>query len=198
LSSTRWLHRHLNDEYVQKTYKDGYRSRSAYKLIELDNKFKLLQGWKKVVDLGAYPGGWSQVVSKKVKDIVAIDIKPIDSIEGVKFIQSDVINELDVLQAKLQDQKFDLVLSDMAPNASGLQSLDHTRIMLLCEAALSFAEHFLNRDGSFVVKIFQGESDKDFYYRLKKSFNIVRYFKPKSSRPESAEMYLVSMGFIKN
>ncbi len=183
---------------MQKTSKDGYRSRSAYKLIEIDNKFRLFQDCKRAVDLGAYPGGWSQVASRKVKDVVAIDVKPIDPIQGVEFIQCDVLSEFNALKEKFQDQKFDLVFSDMAPNVSGLQSLDHDRIMLLCEAALSFAEHFLNRGGSLVVKIFQGESDKDFYHKLRKSFRIVKYFKPKSSRSESTEMYLVSMEFIKN
>ncbi len=197
LSSTRWLHRHLNDQYVQKTNKDSYRSRSAYKLIEIDNKFKLLQAWQKIVDLGASPGGWSQVASQKGVKVVAIDIKPVNTISGVKYIQYD-INELETLRERFKDQKFDVILSDMAPESCGLKSLDHIRIMLLCEAALNFAKHFLNYGGKFVVKIFQGESDKDFYNELKKMFKIVKYFKPKSSRSESTEMYLVGLGFISN
>ncbi|MDD9331321.1 MAG: RlmE family RNA methyltransferase [Wolbachia sp.] len=197
LSSTRWLHRHLNDQYVQKINKDGYRSRSAYKLIEIDSKFKLLQEGQKVVDLGAYPGGWSQVASKKAEDVFAIDIKPMDELSGVEFIECD-INEIKILKEKFKDQKFDVILSDMAPGTSGLKLLDHIRIMLLCEAALNFAKHFLNSGGKFVVKIFQGESDKDFYNKLKKMFKIVKYFKPKSSRSESTEIYLVSLGFTDN
>ncbi|OEY86732.1 50S rRNA methyltransferase [Wolbachia pipientis] len=186
----------MNDKYVQQTTKDGYKSRSAYKLIEIDNKFKLLQNWKKVIDLGAYPGGWSQVASQKARDVLAVDIKPIDPLQGVQFIQCDIVNEFEVLKEELQDQKFDLILSDMAPNTSGLQFLDHTRIMLLCEAALNLTEYCLNHGGSFVVKIFQGESDKDFYQKLKKMFKTVKYFKPKSSRLESREMYLVNMQFM--
>ena len=188
----------MNDQYVQKTNKDGYRSRSAYKLIEIDSKFKLLQEGQKVIDLGAYPGGWSQVASQKATGVFAIDIKPMDAINGVEFIECDVINELETLKEKFKDQKFDVILSDMAPGSCGLKSLDHIRIMLLCEAALNFAKHFLNHGGKFVVKIYQGESDKDFYNELKKIFKTVKYFKPKSSRSESTEMYLVSLDFIGN
>lgn len=187
------MHRHLNDQYVQKTNKDGYRSRSAYKLIEIDNKFELFQEGQKVVDLGASPGGWSQVASQKGTNVFAIDIKPMDAIQGVEFIQSDIINEFEILKERFKDQKFDVILSDMAPGSCGLKSLDHIRIMLLCEAALNFVKHFLNHGGKFVVKIFQGESDKDFYNELKKIFKTVKYFKPKSSRSESAEMYLVGL-----
>ncbi|MCA4774770.1 RlmE family RNA methyltransferase [Wolbachia endosymbiont of Mansonella ozzardi] len=189
------MHRHLNDKYVQKTNKDGYRSRSAYKLIEIDNKFKLFRKEQKIIDLGASPGGWSQVASQKGVDIVAIDIKPVSTIAGVEYIQCDIINELEILRNKFKDQKFDVILSDMAPESCGLKLLDHIRIMLLCEAALSFARHFLSYGGKFVVKIFQGESDKDFYNELKKVFKTVKYFKPKSSRSESAEMYLVGLDF---
>ncbi|MFP3024199.1 MAG: RlmE family RNA methyltransferase [Wolbachia sp.] len=186
----------MNDQYVQKTNKDGYRSRSAYKLIEIDDKFKLLQQGQKIIDLGAFPGGWSQVASKKGANVIAVDIKPINAISGVECIQCDIISELEILREKFKDHKFDVILSDMAPESCGLKSLDHIRIMLLCEAALNFAKHFLNHDGKFVVKIFQGESDKNFCNELKKMFKTVRYFKPKSSRSESTEMYLVSLGFI--
>ncbi|QKX02777.1 methyltransferase domain-containing protein [Wolbachia endosymbiont of Litomosoides sigmodontis] len=191
------MHRYLNDQYVQKTNKDGYRSRSAYKLIEIDNKFKLLQAGQKIIDLGVSPGGWSQVASQKGAKVAAIDIKPVNSINGVEYIQCD-INELETLRKRFKDQKFDVILSDMAPESCGLKSLDHIRIMLLCEAALNFAKHFLNHGGKLVIKIFQGESDKEFYNELKKMFKTVKYFKPKSSRSESAEMYLVSLDFISN
>jgi 23S rRNA (uridine2552-2'-O)-methyltransferase len=165
-------------------------------LIEIDNKFKLLRKGQKVIDLGASPGGWSQVASQKETSVVAIDIKPVNTIAGVEYIQCDIINELEILRNKFKDQKFDVILSDMAPESCGLKSLDHIRIMLLCEAALNFAKHFLNHGGKFVVKIFQGESDKDFYNELKKIFKTVKYFKPKSSRSESTEMYLVGLDFI--
>lgn len=164
-------------------------------MIEIDNKFKLLQKGQKVIDLGASPGGWSQVVSQKGANVVAIDIKPVNTIAGVEYIQCD-INELEILRNKFKDQKFDVILSDMAPESCGLKSLDHIRIMLLCEAALNLVKHFLNHGGKFVVKIFQGESDKDFYYELKKIFQTVKYFKPKSSRSESTEMYLVGLDFV--
>ncbi|MGL9718333.1 MAG: RlmE family RNA methyltransferase [Wolbachia sp.] len=189
------MHRHLNDKYVQKTNKDGYRSRSAYKLIEIDNKFKLLQKGQKIIDLGASPGGWSQVASQKGANVVAIDIKPVSTINEVEYIQCDIINELEILKERFKDQKFDVILSDMAPESCGLKSLDHIRIMLLCEAALNLAKRFLNHGGKFVVKIFQGESDKDFCNELKKMFKTVKYFKPKSSRSESTEIYLVSLNF---
>ncbi|MDN5248233.1 MAG: RlmE family RNA methyltransferase [Wolbachia endosymbiont of Tyrophagus putrescentiae] len=190
------MQRHLNDQYVRRTNKDGYRSRSAYKLIEIDNKFKLFKSGQRVIDLGAYPGGWSQVASQKAKEVFAIDIKPMVAIEGMEFIKCDIINEFEILKEKFKDQKFDVVLSDMAPSACGLQSLDHIRIMLLCEAALNFAKHFLNHGGKFVVKIFQGESDKDFCSKLKEVFKTVKYFKPQASRSESTEMYLIGLDFI--
>ncbi len=164
-------------------------------MIEIDNKFKLFQKEQKAIDLGASPGGWSQVASQKGANVVAIDIKPVNTIAGVEYIQCD-INELEILRERFKDQKFDVILSDMAPESCGLKSLDHIRIMLLCEAALNFAKHFLNHGGKFVVKIFQGESDKDFYNELKKIFKTVKYFKPKSSRSESTEMYLVGLDFV--
>ncbi len=165
-------------------------------MIEIDNKFKLLQEGQKIIDLGASPGGWSQVASQKGTNVVAIDIKPVNMINGVEYIQCNIISELEILRERLKDQKFDVILSDMAPESCGLKSLDHIRIMLLCEAALNLAKHFLNHGGKFVVKIFQGESDKDFCNELKKMFKTVKYFKPKSSRSESTEMYLVSLDFI--
>lgn len=180
---------------MRKTNKDGYRARSAYKLIEIDNKFKLLQSGQKIIDLGAYPGGWSQVAQQKTQDVVAIDIRLMEAIKGVEFIKCDIINEFEILKEKLKDRKFDVVLSDMAPESCGLQSLDHIRIMLLCEEAFKFAKHFLNCGGKFVVKIFQGEHDKDFYNELKKMFRVVNYFKPQSSRSESTEMYIVGLDF---
>ncbi|QKX01197.1 RlmE family RNA methyltransferase [Wolbachia endosymbiont of Dipetalonema caudispina] len=195
LSSTRWLYRHLNDKYVQKTNKDGYRSRSAYKLIEIDNKFKLLQKGQKIIDLGAHPGGWSQVASQKGANVVAIDIKPLNPINGVEYIECDIINDLKILEKKFKNKKFDVILSDVSPEFCGIKSLDHIRIMLLCEAALTITKHFLNQGGKFVVKIFQGEFDKDFYNELKKIFKTAKYFKPKSSRSESTEIYLVSLDF---
>lgn len=164
-------------------------------MIEIDNKFKLLQKGQKVIDLGASPGGWSQVASRKGATVVAIDIKPVNTIAGVEYIQCN-INELEILRNKFKGQKFGVILSDMAPESCGLKSLDHIRIMLLCEAALNLAKHFLNHGGKFVVKIFQGESDKDFYNELKKIFKTVKYFKPRSSRSESTEMYLVGLDFV--
>ncbi|QKX02135.1 RlmE family RNA methyltransferase [Wolbachia endosymbiont of Dirofilaria (Dirofilaria) immitis] len=195
LSSTRWLYRHLNDKYVQKTSKDGYRSRSAYKLIEIDNKFKLFQKGQKIIDLGASPGGWSQVASQKGANVVAIDIRPVNLINGVEHMQYDIINDLEILKEKFKGQKFDVILSDMAPKSCGIKSLDHIRIMLLCKAALNLAKHFLNYGGKFVVKIFQGESDRDFCNELKKMFKTAKYFKPRSSRSESTEIYLISLDF---
>ncbi|QKX01898.1 RlmE family RNA methyltransferase [Wolbachia endosymbiont of Cruorifilaria tuberocauda] len=183
---------------MQRTSKDGYRSRSAYKLIEIDNKFKLFQRGQKVIDLGAFPGGWSQVASQKGANVVAIDTKQVNLIDGVEYIKCDIVNELEILKERLKDQRFDVILSDMAPESCGVRSLDHIRIMFLCKLALNLANYCLACGGKFVVKVFQGESDMDFCNELKKIFKIVKYFKPRSSRSESTEIYLVSLDFTKN
>ncbi len=153
-----------------------------------------------MIDLGAYPGGWSQVVAQRIirNDqglVFAIDIKKIEDIKNVKFVQCDIISEISILYDKFGSHKFDVILSDMASQSCGCNRTDHIRIISLCEAAFEIAKQFLDRDGKLVVKILQGEYEKAFYNELKQVFKTVRYFKPKSSRSDSAEMYLLGLGF---
>ncbi|UWI83393.1 RlmE family RNA methyltransferase [Wolbachia endosymbiont of Howardula sp.] len=191
----RWLSRHLSDHYVQKTSINGYRSRSAYKLIEIHNRFNLLYPGQRVLDLGASPGGWSQVATKQGAHVIAIDIQDMKPITGVQCIKCDIVNNSHTIISSLKAKKFDLILSDMASQACGIHSLHHIRIMMLCEAALSYTKVLLKSGGVFVVKILQGEYDQHFFFELKKHFDKVRYFKPQASRSESTEIYLISTGF---
>jgi 23S rRNA (uridine2552-2'-O)-methyltransferase len=196
-SSNRWLQRQLNDPYVAKAAAEGYRSRSAYKLKEMDEKLALLKPGMKIVDLGAAPGGWCQVaVEKKCKKIVAIDLIAIDPIPGVDFIQMDFMDDdaPDKLK-KLLNGEADLVLSDMAPNTTGHKSTDHIRIMAVVEAAYLFATEVLKPGGTFVAKVFQGGAEKELLARMKKDFTKVKHVKPPASRKESSEQYVVASGF---
>lgn len=200
ISSTRWLSRHVNDKYVKDAHACGYRSRSAFKLIEIDDKFQLFKSCSKVIDLGAYPGGWSQVAAQRVIRnnqglVFAIDIQQVEDIQNVKFMQCDIINEMQTLYDNLGLCKFDIILSDMAPKSCGCSRTDHIRIINLCEAAFKLAKQFLDKDGKFVVKIFPGEYEKSFLDELKQAFKVAKYFKPKSSRANSAEIYLLGLGF---
>ncbi|XGA09069.1 MAG: RlmE family RNA methyltransferase [Wolbachia endosymbiont of Xenopsylla cheopis] len=200
MSSTKWLSRHVNDRYVKNAHTSGYRSRSAFKLIEIDDKFGLFKACHKVIDLGAYPGGWSQVAAQRVIKnnqglVFAVDLQKIEDIQNVKFVQCDIIDDAHILHDKLGSYKFDLILSDMAPKSCGCSRTDHIRIINLCERALELAKQFLGKDGKFVVKIFPGECEKSFLNELKQAFKVVKYFKPKSSRADSAEIYLLGLGF---
>lgn len=203
-SSTLWLSRQLNDPYVKKAKEQGFRSRAAFKLIEIDDKFHLLKKGKMVIDLGAAPGGWSQVVVEKVGDgnVLAVDILEMDEISGVKFIQQDFLAEdaeqiiteaaKDLLK---KNRKFDVILSDMAANSCGDAKTDHLRIIEILELNLDFATKFLAQGGNFVGKIFQGGASGELLKKFKQNFNIVKHFKPDSSRKESAENYIIAMGF---
>ena len=196
-SSNQWLERHINDPYVQKANREGYRSRAAYKLKEIDEKYHLLKPGMKVVDLGAAPGGWCQVaVEKKCAHIVAIDLLEIDPIDGVTFMQLDFMDDTapDKLKAAL-DGYADVVMSDIAPNTIGHHQTDHLRIMALVEAAYEFATEVLRPEGSFVAKVFQGGTENDLLARMKKSFKSVRHVKPPASRKESSEGFVVATGF---
>lgn len=199
-SSRRWLDRHVNDPYVKQTQRDGYRSRAAYKLLELQEKDRLLRPGMQVVDLGAAPGSWSQIASRLVGAkgrVIALDILPMDPLPDVAFIQGD-FREDDVL-AKLRDalgeQPLDLVLSDMAPNITGMAVVDQTRVMYLAELALELARERLKEGGSLVVKSFHGAGFDDYVRTLRASFAKVATRKPKSSRSESREVFLVAKGF---
>ncbi len=196
-SSHRWMQRHLNDEYVKRSRKEGYRSRAAYKLLELQEKDRFLKPGQVVVDLGAAPGGWLQVAREVVGGrgrVIGLDLLEIDPLPGVELIQGDFLEEstLARLQQSLDDRPVDLVLSDMAPNISGIAAVDQPRAMYLCELALDFCRQALRPGGGFVCKVFQGEGFDDFYREVKSSFKRVVTRKPKASRPKSREVYLVA------
>jgi 23S rRNA (uridine2552-2'-O)-methyltransferase len=196
-ASARWLARQLNDPYVAAARKQGWRSRAAFKLLELDDKFRLVAKDVRVLDLGAAPGGWTQVAVKRgAASVVALDLLPIDPIQGATIIQGDFMDpEMPArLTAELGGQA-DLVLSDMAPNTTGHASTDHIRIVALAELALDFAIQVLSPGGAFVAKVFQGGSEKQILDVLKRNFASVRHAKPPSSRKESSELYVVATGF---
>jgi 23S rRNA (uridine2552-2'-O)-methyltransferase len=197
-SSTRWLKRQLNDPYVVAAKRDGYRSRAAYKLLELDDRYGLLRHGLRVVDLGAAPGGWAQVVLKRVSQsrLVALDLLPIAPLPPAIILQADFMDEDTParLIAALAGRA-DLVLSDMAAPTTGHQATDHLRIMALAEAAYEFAAQILAPDGAFVCKLFQGGAEKTLRDRLKQDFSSLRHAKPPASRQDSAETYLVAQGF---
>jgi 23S rRNA (uridine2552-2'-O)-methyltransferase len=197
--SQRWLERQLNDPYVQEARARGFRSRAAFKLEELDARFRLLKPGGRVVDLGAAPGGWTQVAVAKVGErgrVVALDLLPMDPVPGATLLQGDFQDEAAerAVEAALGGQA-DLVLSDMAPNTTGHGATDHLRIMALAELALDFALRVLAPGGAFVAKVFQGGSEKAFLETLKARFAGVRHAKPPASRKDSAELYVVATGF---
>ena len=197
-SSTLWLQRQLNDPYVKKAKADGYRSRAAYKLIELDEKFGILRGSKRVVDLGIAPGGWSQVVRKVAPKaaIVGIDLLETDAIEGVEIFQMDFMDDEapEKLEAAL-DGPPDLVMSDMAANTVGHKQTDHLRTMGLVEAGAWFAVETLEKGGTFIAKVLAGGTDKELLDLLKKHFKTVKHAKPPASRKGSSEWYVVAQDF---
>jgi len=196
-SSQRWLARQLNDPYVQAAKTQGFRSRAAFKLMELDDKYHLITRQSRVVDLGAAPGGWSQIALSRGAAVVAgIDLLPIIPIQGATFIEGDFMDEgMDERIKHLLGGKADLVLSDMAPNTTGHVATDHIRIMALAELALAFATDVLAPGGSFVAKLFQGGAERGMLNTLKTHFRTVRHAKPPASRKDSKEMYVVAVGF---
>ena len=197
-SSTAWLQRQLNDPYVRQAKAEGYRSRAAYKLIELDDRFGLLKGVRRVVDLGIAPGGWSQVVRRQVPQasVVGIDLLPADPIDGVTILQMDFMDESapDRLKHALGGPA-DLVLSDMAANTVGHPQTDHLRTMGLVEAGLEFATEVLKPGGAYVAKVLAGGTDHQLLAELKKHFTTVKHAKPPASRKDSSEWYVVAQGF---
>ena len=196
--STRWLQRQLNDPYVKKARAEGWRSRAAFKLIELDEKFTLLKKARTVVDLGIAPGGWTQVVRKYAPQakIVGIDLLPVDPIEGATIFQMDFMDEkADALLAEALGDAPDLVLSDMAANTVGHAQTDHLRTMGLVEAAAWFAIEHLKPGGAIVAKVFAGGTDQDLLTVLKRNFTTVKHAKPPASRKGSSEWYVIAQGF---
>jgi 23S rRNA (uridine2552-2'-O)-methyltransferase len=199
VSSTRWLERQLNDPYVRKAKAEGYRSRAAYKLLELDEKFGLLKGVKAVVDLGITPGGWSQVVRRRspAARVAGIDLLPTDPIDGVEILQMDFMDDdaPDRLKEALGVEHADLVMSDMAANTVGHPQTDHLRTMALVEAGMEFACEVLRPGGAYVAKVLAGGADNNLVAALKRHFTTVKHAKPPASRKDSSEWYVIAQGF---
>ena len=198
-TSKQWMREHVNDPFVQLAQKEGYRSRAAYKLLEIDARDRLLRPGMVVVDLGATPGGWSQVAAAKVGrggKVIALDLLPLDPLAGVDFIQGDFREPgvLGQLEGFLQGKPVGLVISDMAPNMSGVVSADQARAMHLAELAMEFSLEHLKTDGSFLVKTFQGAGFEDFLRLMRSRFTKVVTRKPKASRDRSSEVYLLASG----
>ena len=198
-TSKQWMREHVNDPFVQLAQKEGYRSRAAYKLLEIDARDHLLKPGAVVVDLGAAPGGWSQVAAGKVGrsgKVIALDLLPLDPLSGVDFIQGDFRDDavLGQLEALLQGRPVGLVISDMAPNISGVTSADQARAMHLAELAMEFALEHLEPEGCFLVKVFQGVGFEAYYKLMRESFAKVVTRKPKASRDRSSEQYLLGIG----
>ena len=199
-SSKGWLKEHFDDEYVRRSQQDGYRSRAIYKLIEIDEKDRLVKPGMTVIDLGAAPGGWSEYCVKKLGKkgtMVALDILPMEPIDGVAIVEGDFREDavFEELMAILDNDRADLVISDMAPNISGMGSVDMPRAYHLCELALDLARQVLNPGGALLVKLFQGEGFEAYNKELKSSFSKVVMRKPKASRARSREIYALATGF---
>ena len=195
-SSRRWLAEHFDDQYVKMSQQQGLRSRAAFKLTELDEKYHLIRKGMRIVDLGSAPGSWTQVVQRVLGytgQILALDILPMDPLENVSFIEGDFTEDepLALLEAELDGHNVDLVLSDMAPNMSGMGAVDQPRAMYLAELALAFAEQWLEPGGSFVVKAFHGTGFDDYVKQCRTLFEKVQIRKPAASRPRSREVYIL-------
>lgn len=202
-SSKGWLKEHFDDEYVRRSQQDGYRSRAIYKLIEIDEKDRLIKPGMMVIDLGAAPGGWSEYCVKKLGKkgtIVALDILPMEPIDGVAIVEGDFREDavFEELMAIMGNDKSDLVISDMAPNISGMGSVDMPRAYHLCELALDLSRQVLKPGGALLVKLFQGEGFEAYNKELKASFSKVVMRKPKASRARSREIYALATGFLGN
>lgn len=200
-SSNQWLREHFDDEYVKKAQQEGYRSRAVYKLKEIQEKDRIIQPNFKIIDLGAAPGGWSQYAAQLIGKngrIVASDILPMDPLAFVEFVQGDFREEsvLNQLLELLGDDKAHLVISDMAPNMSGMDTVDQPRAMYLCELALDMAIKVLRPQGAFLVKLFQGEGSEVFLRDVRQHFKTVKIRKPSASRPRSREVYVLAQGFM--
>ena len=198
-SSKAWMHEHVNDEYVKRAQKEGYRARAAYKLLEIDDKDKLIKPGMTIVDLGATPGSWSQVVTQRLKGngrIIALDILDMQPIKGVEFLQGDFREEsiLKQLEQMLNNKLVDLVIADMAPNMSGIADVDQAGAIYLTELALDFSKTWLKPDGNFLVKVFIGAGFDGLLHDMRQMFDKVVTRKPKASRDRSSEVYLLGLG----
>ena len=197
-SSRDWLARQINDPFVVLAKKEGYRSRASFKILEIQEKFKIFKKNSTVIDLGAAPGGWSQVISKVCTNkIIAIDLLEMDPLPNVEFIKGDFLDQENIskINTLLNGKKADIIMSDMAPSTCGIQKVDHIRIMNLIEEVFEFCKESLEIGGTMVVKVFQGGAEQNFLKELKTYFQKIQHFKPKSSRKESPETYLIALGF---
>ena len=198
-SSKAWIHEHINDEFVKRAQKEGYRARAAYKLTEIDDKDKLIKPGMIIVDLGATPGSWSQVVVQRIKGqgrVIALDLLEMQPINGVEFIQGDFREEsvLKLLEQSLNNKQVDLVIADMAPNMSGIADVDQAGAAYLTELALDFSRDWLKPNGNFLVKVFVGAGFDEILLNMRKMFDKVVTRKPKASRGRSSEVYLLGLG----
>jgi len=198
-SSKAWMHEHINDEFVKRAQKEGYRARAAYKLTEIDDKDKLIKPGMTIVDLGSTPGSWSQVATQRLKGqgrIIALDLLEMEPIKGVEFIQGDFREDaiLKILEKSLNGKQVDLVIADMAPNMSGITIVDQAGAAYLTELALDFSKEWLKPSGNFLVKVFIGEGFDDIVKNMRTMFDKVVTRKPKASRGRSSEVYLLGVG----
>ncbi|MCG3879077.1 SAM-dependent methyltransferase [Psychrobacter sp. Ps6] len=197
-SSSAWMKEHIDDHYVQKAQKDGYRARAAYKLLEINEKTNLIKKGMTVVDLGSAPGSWSQVAGQLVGDdgiLIASDILAMDALPDVTFIQGDFreAEVFDAIMAEVGDRQVDVVLSDMAPNTAGNSAIDQPRMMYLCELAVDFALSTLPKGGALIMKVFQGEGTQELRKQMQQDFSKIRSIKPGASRPRSKEMFWIAI-----
>ena len=205
LSSTRWLERQLNDPYVREANRLGYRSRAAFKILEIDDKFKIFKPGQCILDLGAAPGGWSQVVANIVNSqsnsgqVLAIDILPIDALSGVRAMKLDIFEEnaINLIKEEMIKPSADVILSDMAPSTTGHKATDHLRIVALLESALDIVDNLLSEGGTFIGKVFRGGTENQILNRMKRDFQLVKHIKPQSSRSNSSELYVVGINYRK-
>ncbi len=193
----RWQSEHKKEHYYRQAKSEGYRSRAAYKLKQINKKYKIIKKGDVVVDLGAAPGGWSQVAKEAVGDgfVFGVDLESIEPVEGVEFFRGDLTKKDVVETVTSLVKKADIVISDMSPNISGTYSVDHARSVYLCENALGFAEKILKRNGNFVVKIFEGDMFKEYFEKVKNRFDYVKAHRPKATRKSSSEIYIIGKGF---
>ena len=197
---TRWYSEKKHEHYYKEAKKVGYRARSAFKLIQLQKKFNIIKKGDVVIDLGAAPGGWSQIATKTTGDtglVISIDLLPIKPIENVRIIQGDVTKTetIEKIKQLLEDKKADVILSDMSPEISGNYSVDHARSLYLCEQALDTTNYLLKTNGTFICKLFEGEDTKEFINKVKQIFNAVKQYSPKASRKSSSETYIIGKSF---
>lgn len=197
IASTRWLQRQLNDPYVTRAEKEGWRGRAAFKIMEMNEKLDFLHKGMKIVDLGSAPGGWSQVAGQKGAQVIAIDLLEMEPVPGVDFVQMDFMdNDAPArLKEMLGGEKADVVMSDIAPNTTGHRQTDHIRIMAVVEAAYMFATEVLKPDGLFIAKVFQGGTQNTLLATMHNDFTTIKHIKPPASRKDSSEQYLIAMGF---